>query len=233
MTAAKTSVSGTATKVPGSEPMVKPSPERSGNPISGVPLYVMPSFSEDIDSSIANAEGKAKASLEKARDAPTAFWLDKMYKVKSDNSSLEALPGILSKAANTGQLATFIVYDLPNRDCHAKASNGEICCGKTNPDGTCDYLDAVDGQCEDGLAQYKAKYIDEIATSVSKYCEAVPMVLVIEPDSLGNLVTNTDDPKCGSTATKYAYEQGISYAVKTLNAACPAATIYLDGAHGG
>ena len=36
------------------------------------------------------------------------------------------------------QLVVLIVYDLPNRDCHAKASNGEICC-TYNSDGTCNY----------------------------------------------------------------------------------------------
>ena len=25
-------------------------------------------------------------------------------------------------------MVLFMIYDLPNRDCHAKASNGEICC---------------------------------------------------------------------------------------------------------
>ncbi len=79
--------------------------------------------------------------------------LDTMGKLQGSNTS--TLEGILADAASKQPhpLVTVIVYDLPNRDCHAKASNGEICC-VPNPDGTCNYDSAGDGTCSSGLATY-------------------------------------------------------------------------------
>ena len=61
---------------------------------------------------------------------------------------------------NPPPLCVFMVYDLPNRDCHALASNGEICCAYKG-DGTCDYDNS--GDCSDGLAEYRTTYIDPFA----------------------------------------------------------------------
>ncbi len=165
----------------------------------------------------------------------TAYWLDVKAKVdpeQDDTTSTAA--GILKDAARQepAPLVTLIVYNLPNRDCGAKASNGEICCSGNTPGGKCNHLEDANGKCEPGLTEYKEEYIDKIAMSAKKYCWKVPMVFVIEPDSLPNLVTNLKDPKCGSSATTTAYRSGIAYAVKTLSEACPEATMYVDGAHG-
>jgi len=122
------------------------------------------------------------------------------------------------------------VYDLPNRDCHAVSSNGEICC-YPNSDGTCNYNQG--GDCADGLNTYKTKYIDPFAAALKPYNGKVPIVLLIEPDSLPNLATNQADPHCGNTATTNAYKQGIPYAISTLKSACPDCSLYLDSAHGG
>jgi len=61
----------------------------------------------------------------------------------------------------------------------------------------------------------------------------VPIVLVIEPDSLPNLSTNQADPRCGNPATAKAYREGIAYAVKSIAEATTAVTMYLDAGHGG
>jgi len=90
-------------------------------------------------------------------------------------------------------MVTFMVYDLPNRDCNAHASNGEICC-KYNTDGTCDY--SYSGSCDDGLNEYKTEYIDVFAEILSRFDCLVDIALVIEPDSLPNLATNMDNPHC-------------------------------------
>ena len=149
-------------------------------------------------------------------------------------STTDSMEGILEDAASkpVPELVVFIVYDLPNRDCHAKASNGELCCSYKE-DGRCDYLDVGDGSCRAGLKQYKEEYIDQIAAVLRQFSGRVPVVLVIEPDSLPNLSTNQADPRCGNDATKSAYTRGVSYAVKTLAAADPDAAIYLDAGHGG
>jgi cellulose 1,4-beta-cellobiosidase len=104
------------------------------------------------------------------------------------------MQGILedAKSKPTRQLVVFIVYDLPNRDCKAKASNGEICCTYKADGKTCDYL--APGDCANGISDYQINYIDPMYSVLAKYHDSVDIVLIIEPDSLPNLATNLDDP---------------------------------------
>jgi len=201
------------------------------NPFVGQAFYVNPSYSESLNKSIATSEGAVKATLELMRGVPSAYWLDTKSKIEGAGS-IKTMEGILADAAAkpTPELVTFIVYDLPNRDCHAKASNGEICCSYL-PDGRCDY--SAPGNCEAGLAEYKELYIDKIAEVLSRYDGKVPIVLVIEPDSLPNLSTNRADPRCGNPATVTAYQEGVSYAVRRIATATRSVAIYLDAGHGG
>jgi len=218
-----------------SEPDASTSPKPTptpGNPFKDKPYYVNPSYKRSLTTSITTADGAVKRTLQSMMDVPSAYWLDKRDKIFG--SSTDSMEGILQDAASKPEpeLVVFIVYDLPNRDCHAKASNGELCCSYKE-DGRCDYLAVGDGSCSEGLRQYASEYIDKIAEVLAKYAGQVPVVLVIEPDSLPNLSTNQGDPRCGNEATKSAYKKGVRYAVKTLAEADPSAAIYLDAGHGG
>jgi len=207
---------------------------QSTNPFSGKSFYVNPSFQAEIQTSINSAtDATAKANLQKMQQTASAYWLDVMAKVSNPSSTnTSEAAGILADAAkkNPAPLVVLIVYDLPNRDCHAKSSNGEICC-YNNSDGTCNYDQG--GDCSAGIQKYKTGYIDPLATILTKYQAQVPIVLIIEPDSLPNLATNTADPHCGNSATVAAYEQGIPYAIQTLRKACPTCGMYVDAAHSG
>jgi len=189
---------------------------------------------KELDSSIASATGKVKQNLQAMRDISSAYWLDVKEKIKSDGTPGEttSMEGILKDAAakSPAPLVTFIVYDLPNRDCHALASNGQLCC-TYKEDGRCDYLGG--GLCEEGIETYKKEYIDPMAEVLSKFHTKVPIVLIIEPDSLPNLASNLGDPRCGADSTQTAYKEGITYAVQTLHKHAPGTTIYIDAAHGG
>jgi len=134
----------------------------------------------------------------------SAYWID--VKSKLHGTSTSSVEGILTDAKNQGgKLVVFIVYDLPNRDCHAKASNGEICCNY-NTDKTCDY--SATGDCSAGINEYKTTYIDPLYEVLDAFDESVPIVLIIEPDSLPNLATNLADAHCGNSATQAAYLTG-------------------------
>jgi len=106
--------------------------------------------------------------------------------------------------------------------------NGEICCNP-NADGTCNY--DMSGDCAQGINTYKTQYIDHLVAVFKKFPN-VPIVAIIEPDSLPNLATNQADPHCGNTATQNAYKAGIPYAVNQI-ATCSNVKMYLDAAHGG
>lgn len=58
----------------------------------------------------------------------------------------------------------------------------------------------------------------------------MPIVAIIEPDSLPNLATNMGYPKCQQGQS--AYKQGVSYTLKQLHALGNVVS-YLDAAHGG
>jgi cellulose 1,4-beta-cellobiosidase len=69
-------------------------------------------------------------------------------------------------------------------------------------------------------------------TEISGIIKAHPntaFALVIEPDSLPNLVTNIDLQTCQDSAS--GYRDGVAYAIKELN--LPNVVMYLDAGHGG
>ena len=206
-----------------------------GNPYSTHPAwYVNPSYDVNLNRTmLASTDATTTCTLNRMRNVPSAFWIDVKRKAVISDANREdtnTAHGIMEDARRRGgALVTLIIYDLPNRDCHAMASNGEICCSY-NLDGTCNYLDTAD-ECASGLLEYQQTYIDPLATLFEEYSD-VPLVLIIEPDSLPNLATNLYDQRCGNPATQAAYRLGVRYAVETF-AARTDATIYIDGAHGG
>ncbi|KAK7735656.1 hypothetical protein SLS53_007397 [Cytospora paraplurivora] len=103
----------------------------------------------------------------------------------------------------------FVIYNLPDRDCSAAASNGEYSIS------------------DDGLTHYKA-YVDSIRQQLISYSD-VRTLLIIEPDSLANMVTNLNVAKCANAQTTY-YE-GVNYAVTQLD--LPNVAQYLDAGHAG
>ena len=70
---------------------------------------------------------------------------------------------------------------------------------------------------EDGLNRYKAEYIDVIYRILSdpKYSK-LRIVMVIEPDSLPNLITNLNSPRVAEANSTGAYVKGVQYAIGTL-----------------
>ena len=67
-----------------------------------------------------------------------------------------------------------------------------------------------------------------IAALIEKYPNQA-FALVIEPDSLPNLITNIDLQTCQDSAE--GYREGVAYAFEKLN--LPNVVMYLDAGHGG
>ena len=201
------------------------------NPFKHDAFYVNPTYRQHIRNTKEHSDDPViQAALESLINVPSAYWLDTKERLSGAAGSTDNLEGILADAAShpTPPLCVFIVYDLPNRDCKALASNGQICC-TYHADGTCDY-EAV-GDCQLGLAEYESEYIDPMRAILERYTQ-VPVALIIEPDSLPNLVTNQADARCGNPATNKAYREGVKYAVNTLSSVS-SVSLYLDAAHGG
>src|SRR5690606_24218413 len=123
------------------------------------------------------------------------------------------LDAALEQGANLVQV---VVYDLPNRDCHALASNGELTQG---PEGT---------------QRYRSEYVDVVAGIFAdpKYAN-LRITAIIEPDSLPNLVTNLDDPDCQlATDPTHGYVPNTQYTLNKLSQ-IPNVYSYIDIGHSG
>ena len=138
-----------------------------------------------------------------------AIWLDSIENMQSwlEPNLKEALA---QQSGSETVLTVFVVYDLPGRDCHALASNGELLAN------------------DEDFERYKTEYVDVITKTLTAY-NSQPVVLIIEPDSLANLVTNLENtPACADSA-KY-YEDGHAYLIQNLGV-LPHVALYLDIGH--
>ncbi|KAG8726442.1 hypothetical protein FRC11_000120 [Ceratobasidium sp. 423] len=76
-------------------------------------------------------------------------------------------------------------------------------------------------------ARYEA-YIKAVASQLRRYPH-VSVAIALEPDSIGNLVTNLSVPKCGNAAPAHKRLLGLAVVLLQL----PNVSLYLDGAHAG
>ncbi|MFF3444096.1 glycoside hydrolase family 6 protein [Streptosporangium sp. NPDC002721] len=187
-------------------------PVHVDNPYAGADGYVNPDWS---------AKAAAEPGGDAVADISTGVWLDRIAAIAGSSSAMglrahldEAL---VQDAANGSRPLTiqFVIYNLPNRDCSALASNGELLIA------------------QNGLNRYKTEYIDPIAAIMgeSKYAN-LRISTIVEIDSLPNLVTNLNVAKCQEAKDTNAYVDGVRYALNKLHA-IPNVYTYVDAAHHG
>ncbi len=153
------------------------------NPFVGATAYVNPDYTKEVNSSIAKVSNAAlKAKMAIVKSYPTSVWLDSIGAIGGGAKNAGRLgliahldAALAQKKTNQPITVSFVIYDIPGRDCHALASNGEL---PLTPEG---------------LQRYKKEYIDVIAGIFAnpKYKD-IRIVNVIEPDGLPNLVTNLE-----------------------------------------
>ena len=138
---------------------------------------------------------------------PTAIWLDSIAAVGGVGRTLDEALARQTRSAKP-VVTVLVVYDLPDRDCSAQASSGE--------------LTAAAG----GEARYGAEFIEPLAAQLRAHA-SLRVAVVVEPDSLANIATNTSVAKCA--AAQGVYERSIALAVRRLS--MPNVWLYLDAAH--
>lgn len=193
---------------------------RVENPFAQASYYINPEYVSKVESSKQRVTGQLKEKVEKVKSFPTAVWLDTIAAVNGYQGRM-GLEGHLNEALKQGKnatepmLAVIVVYDLPNRDCAAMASNGEL-------------------QGAQGMQRYKAEYIGKIVDILKSNpaYQKLRIAAIIEPDSLPNLVTNinNDTPNC--IGAQDLYREGVQHAVAQL-ATLKNVYMYLDIAHSG
>ena len=163
-----------------------------------------------------------KAEALEVADIPTFIWLDSVSKIPS----LETY--MADAATKSGcTIMPIVIYDLPNRDCHAKASNGEFTISNNGVANYYDYIDLIVAIINSTSLQSQS--CSRVITGHSLEYPSVKVVAVIEPDSLANLVTNLSDSNCANAED--AYLQCTNYALEQLSAA--GVISYLDAGHAG
>lgn len=199
------------------------------NPFVGATQYLNPDYAKEVQAAIATEPAGSAIATQMAVVAtyPTAVWLDRIAAIAGSSSSggrlglAEHITTALSQQQGSQPIViTIVVYDLPQRDCAALASNGEISLAANPPT-----------QPLTGIQTYEQNYITPIYNILEPYANNpnLRFVLLIEPDSLPNLVTNTglssteancvaaNNGQSGSASLKSVYVQGIQYALNTFH----------------
>ena len=178
------------------------------NPFKGARLYVDPEFAKTVGKVTAPTPEDG-ARLKKVAAFPTAVWLESLETAKLAGPTLD--DALKQEAAGGGPIVPlFVIYNLPNRDCAAEGSRGEL------------FVD------KGGEALYQSQFIDVIAAAFAAH-PSQKITVVLEPDSLPNLVTNAELPTCA--AAEQVYRRGVAYAISKLS--MPNVFIYMDAAHAG
>ena len=181
---------------------------RTSNPFEGARFHMDPRFSKRVEETAGHYPALAP-KMAKVATLPTAVWIDAIASVGQVAQTLDAAA---AEQESGGQpvLSIFVLYDLPNRDCAAHSSAGEL---------------SVD---HGGEARYRKDFIDPVAAALAAH-PSQRAVILLEPDSLANLATNGSLPTCG--ASDAAYRRSIAYAITKLDMAH--VDVYLDAAHAG
>jgi cellulose 1,4-beta-cellobiosidase len=184
-------------------------PVADANPFDGARLYVNPDYASEVRGAVAAAPAEA-AHLRKLEHFSTAVWLDSIAKAGKASRYLDEAAAMQASGDKSPVVIVFALYDLPNRDCAAASSAGEL---------------SVE---HDGEHRYQTEYIDPIAAQFKSH-PSLRIAVIVEPDSLANIATNLDKPKCA--ASQAAYVHSTAYALRTLT--MTHVSLYLDAAHAG
>ncbi|KAG4434385.1 1,4-beta-D-glucan cellobiohydrolase cel6c [Cadophora sp. M221] len=171
------------------------------NPFASRTLHANSAYASEVALAVAAMSDESlKTKAAAVGKVGTFLWIDTISRVPLVAQTLAEVP--------CTDIVGLVVYDLPGRDCAAKASNGELKSGE--------------------LSRYQKEYIDPIVAAI-KAAPNVAIALLIEPDSLPNLVTNANLTTCKASASDY--KAGVAYALKNLN--LPNVAMYIDAGHGG
>jgi len=228
------------------------------NPFAGATFYVNPDWTNEVKTASAAQPGGSALAQQMAvvGTYPTAVWLDHIGAITGGAAAggrmslQQHVNAALAQQAASGSsqpiVVELVIYDLPDRDCAALASNGElsIAGGDTiiGPNGTPITLTGT------GLQEYENDYITPIANTLQTVANNpnIRFVLVVEDDSLPNMITNVGQAPnpaiqacvnanagvSGQPSLNGVYVQGIQFALGAFHK-LPNVYNYLDVGHHG
>ncbi|KAH8823541.1 putative cellulose 1,4-beta-cellobiosidase II precursor [Flagelloscypha sp. PMI_526] len=181
------------------------------NPFAGHTFYNSPVYRPKVEAAAktiraAGNKALAKKAL-KVADVSTFMWLSDIASVPSLEDWLKEARSI-QRSTRKPQIVQVEVYNLPDRDCGAKASAGEL------------------SLSENGLERYKTEFIAPIVAILKKYPD-VRVAIGLETDAIGNFVTGQ---ALRSVLTLMRDKNRPMRQLLPLSS-CPNIALYLDGAH--
>jgi cellulase/cellobiase CelA1 len=217
----------------------------------GAKVYVSPDWTNEVGTAVATEPAGSTLAEQMAvvGNTPTFVWMDHIGAIYGGAagggrmSLAQHIAAAATQANGSPIVVQLVIYDLPDRDCAALASNGELSIAGgdtvTGPTGAKETLTGT------GLQEYENDYITPIFEALSAAPSNVRFVLVVEDDSLPNIVTNTgysfSIANCvaangGESYPTYSttgvYVQAIQYALNQFHS-LPNVYNYLDIGHHG
>lgn len=183
------------------------------NPFTGKKLFANPTWAAKLettyDAFVEQGDETNAAKVRAVQDVGTFVWITSRAGLTDIDAAITSARAA-KQATGVDQIVGLVLYNLPDRDCSAGESAGE--------------LSSADG----GLEIYKNEFITPYAEKVAAATD-LTFAIVLEPDSLGNLVTNMGVEFCANAAD--TYKEGIAYAISSLQ--FDNVNLYIDAAHGG
>jgi cellulose 1,4-beta-cellobiosidase len=185
----------------------------STNPFLGKNYFANSYYAGELETTIRNFL-KQNDTLNAARvrtvqKTGTFVWVTSVSGLPSIDSTI-AEARLEQARTSIPQIVQLVLYDLPDRDCSGGASGGEF------------------SSAANGLELYKTTFVEPYAAKV-KAASDLTFAIILEPDSLGNVITNQGTPFCAGASS--VYEEGIAFAISQLQA--EHISLYVDAAHGG
>ncbi|KAH6663053.1 1, 4-beta cellobiohydrolase [Halenospora varia] len=171
--------------------------------------YYAGELEQTIKSFLAKNDTLNAARVRTVQKTGTFVWVTSIAGLSNINTTIAEARAEQRKTKKK-QIVELVLYNLPDRDCSGGESGGELSSAKN------------------GLEIYKHKFVDPYA-ALLKNARDLTFAVILEPDSLGNVITNQGVPFCQNASA--IYEEGIAYAIAKLQASNIA--LYLDAAHGG
>ena len=187
--------------------------ETTPNPFEGKKLFANPLWAEKLEQTYttfkAAGDDNNAAKVRTIQKTGTFVWVSDRAGLTNIDVAIEAARAEQAKSG-VEQIVGLVLYNLPDRDCSAGDSAGEL------------------SSDEGGLELYKNEFIKPYAQKVSA-AKDLTFAIVLEPDSLANSITNKGMEFCAKATP--VYEEGIAYAIANLQ--FPNVHLYIDAAHGG
>ncbi|KAK3369814.1 glycoside hydrolase family 6 protein [Podospora didyma] len=183
------------------------------NPFAGKTPFANPAWAAKLEQTynalVAKNQTSVANRVRKVQKIGTFVWVaDRAGLANIDTAIAQAREA--QKKTGQPQIVGLVLYNLPDRDCSAGESAGEL------------------SSAANGLEIYKNEFIKPYAEKVAAATD-LTFAIVLEPDSLGNLVTNMGVEFCAQAAD--TYRAGIAHAIASLQ--YDNVHLYIDAAHGG